>query len=405
MSTRASVAILGANGFIGSRLVESLVLSNLADVRPIVRSFNGLVRPARFDLDCRLADGTDTASLQPHLSGCEILFNCVTGDGSTIVKNIDAVYRAAAAAGVRRLVHLSSAVVHGNAPAAGTREETELISEQPFEYNVNKVLAENLLWRYSLNRAVEVVVLRPFIVYGPRSITWTARIASELMNGSAYLVDGGAGICNTVFIDNLVHAMWLGAISEKAANQAFFITDGERVTWRDLYHALADALEADVSTIYNVSRTVLQGIRRKPNHSFRNSLILRSGKIAKQLLPPAAKSLGKKILPRQWTSNVRQAWEAAHGSANGAQRLSYDWPQVPTVDLQIASLQDCRYMLPITKANRYLGYEPQVNFAAGCVKAAQWLRFALGFKDADSGGSIGRHSLKSAVSLSTPHIK
>ena len=380
MSTRATVAILGANGFIGSRLVESLVLSNLADVRPIVRSFNGLVRPARFDLDCRLADGTDTASLQPHLGGCEILFNCVTGVGSTIIKNIDAVYRAASAAGVRRLVHLSSAVVHGNAPAAGTREETELISEQPFEYNVNKVLAENLLWRYSRNRAVEVVVLRPFIVYGPRSITWTARIASELMSGSAYLVDAGTGICNTVFIDNLVHAMWLAAVSERAADQAFFITDGERVTWRDLYQALADAVGVDLLTIHNVSRAVLQNVRRKPNSSFWNSAILQSGRIAKQLLPPAAKWLGKKILPRQWTSNVRQAWEAAHASPNGTQRLSYDQPQLPAVDLQIASLQDCRYMLPITKAKTYLGYEPQVTFATGCLKAASWLQFALGLK-------------------------
>ena len=39
-------------------------------------------------------------------------------------------------------------------------EESELLSDQPFEYNVNKVLAENLLWQLSRNRAVEVVVLR-----------------------------------------------------------------------------------------------------------------------------------------------------------------------------------------------------------------------------------------------------
>ena len=400
MSTRARVAVLGANGFIGSRLVESLVLSNLAEVRPIVRSFNGLVRPGRFELDCRIADGTDKTSLQAHLGGCEILFNCVTGEGSTIVKNIDAVYHAAAGAGVRRLVHLSSAVVHGNSPAAGTREETELISNQPFAYNANKVLAEHLLWRCFRNRAIEVVVLRPFIVYGPRSVTWTVRIASELMSGSAYLVDGGAGICNTLFIDNLVHAMWLAAVSEKAAGHAFFITDGERVTWRDLYRAVADAVGGDVSAIHNVSTAVLQNIRHQRDKGVWNSMILQSGRIAKLLLPPAAKWLGKKILPRQWTSNIRQAWETSHEPANGMQRLSHNGQQLPSVDLHIASLQDCRYMLPITKAESYLEYKPQVNFSKGCSLTASWLRFALGFKDPSVVGcNKMKPSSKAMVSL------
>jgi nucleoside-diphosphate-sugar epimerase len=386
MSTRATVAILGANGFIGSRLVENLVLADLAEVRPIVRSFNGMVRSARFDLDCRVADGTDASSLQPHLNGCDILFNCVTGEGSTIVKNSEAAYRAAAGAGVRRLVHLSSAVVHGNSPVAGTQEESELLSDQPFEYNVNKVLAENLIWQLSQNRAVEVVVLRPFIVYGPRSITWTARIASELMRGRAYLVDGGTGICNTVFIDNLVHALWLAAVSPRAANEAFFVTDGERVTWRDLYQALAEAVGTDLSKIHRVDKAVLKNIPRRSDNRFWNSVIRQSGSVAKQLLPPAAKWLGKKILPRKLTSNMRQAWETAHEPSNGMRPPTYGSPQLPSVDLQIASLQDCRYMLPITKAQRILEYVPQVSFATGCIKAASWLQFALGFKDTDMAG-------------------
>jgi nucleoside-diphosphate-sugar epimerase len=380
MSDKPTVAVVGANGFIGSRLVESLVFSDLAEVRALVRSFNGMVRSARFLIDCRVVDGTDASHLQPHLKGCDILFNCVTGGGDTIVKNIQAVYRASAAVGVRRLVHLSSAVVHGNNPAVGTLEETQLIADQPFEYNVKKVQAENLLWQLAGDGGVEVVVLRPLIVYGPRSALWTARIASELIQGKAYLVDKGTGICNTVFVDDLIHAMWLAAVSEQAVNQAFFITDGERVTWRDLYGGLAEVVGVDLTTVSNVNRDILQNIGARMDKSIWNSVIRQSGHIVKQLLPPAVKFLAKGIVPRSWALTLREFWESAHESGSGGYPQVSNHSYLTPVDLYVASLQDCRYILPITKAERYLGYKPQISFAAGRLKAGSWVKFAFGLK-------------------------
>ena len=128
MADRPTVGIVGASGFIGSRLVEWLILRNLANVRPIVRSFKGMARLARFDLDCRVADATDRAALETQLKGCEVLFHCVVGGRDAILKSAEAAYRAAKRTGLQRLVYLSSAVVHGHDPTPGTHDDSDLVT-------------------------------------------------------------------------------------------------------------------------------------------------------------------------------------------------------------------------------------------------------------------------------------
>lgn len=373
MSNKIKAAVLGANGFIGSRLVERLVLCDLAEVRPIVRSYNGLVRAARFSLDCRIADGTSAETLGEHLKGCDVAFNCVNGSGDTLTKNAEAAYSGAALAGVKRLVHISSAVVHGNSPAPGTVEDTEPMLNHPWEYNVNKALAETLLRQLAADRAVEIVILRPMIVYGPRSPQYAAQIASELMAGTAYLLDGGAGICNTVYIDNLIDAMWRAAVVPAAVDQTFFVTDGERVTWRDLYLSIANAIGVDLSGVRSLDRSVLKDIPRKVEDRFWKLIMRQSGYVIKQFLPPIVKSVGMKMTPSKMGAAMRDVWEQAHEVGSQA-ASSIDAP-LSLPQLFVAELQDCRYQLPLGKAKDILGYQPLTTFAEGSAKLARWLQF------------------------------
>jgi nucleoside-diphosphate-sugar epimerase len=368
MADRPTVGIVGASGFIGSRLVEWLVLRNLANVRPIVRTFKGMARLARFDLDCRVADATDRADLETQLKGCEVLFHCVVGERDTILKSAAAAYHAGKGTGVQRLVYLSSAVVHGHDPTPGTHDDSELVARQPFEYNVSKVMAEQLLRRLRTDGAIEVVTLRPSIVFGPRSRWWTAQIASDLLSGKAYLVDGGAGICNSVYVDNLVQAMWQAGNSSKVANQDFLITDGERVTWWDLYSAVAEALGVDMANVSLIGgRTVTELIRvarrKEVMEKVSGNQLARA---ARQIIPPGV----VEVIKRKWNSTQLQACNAT--------RHERDRQALPAVDREIVSLQQCHYVLPIIKAQELLGYAPQVTFSEGCHRTAGWLRFALG---------------------------
>jgi nucleoside-diphosphate-sugar epimerase len=336
-----------------------------------------MVQAARFDLDSRVADATDRPSLKTHLKGCEILFHCVVGSRDTILKSVEAAYRAAADVGVRRLVYLSSAVVHGNNPASGTCEASDLVLDQPFEYSVSKVMAEHALRRMSADGAVEIVTLRPSIVFGPRSTWWTARVATQLLHGTAYLVNGGAGICNTVYVDNLIHAMWLSAVSDKASSQAFIITDGERVTWKDLYARVAEAIGMDLSEVYDLDAARVRGLLNPTKIAGWKRMIRQAGHTARQALPPMVMTAAKRILPAHIKRGLKQRWYEAHEPPDGSNATGNEARKVPTLDPLAVSLQTCEYQLPIDKARDLLGYQPRVSFDEGCRRTEAWLQFAM----------------------------
>lgn len=380
MPDKLTVGIVGASGFIGSRLVEWLALRDLAHLRPILRSFKSMARLARFNLDFRVADATDQAALQKQLEGCDVLFHCVVGQRSTILRSAEAAYRAAASAGVRRLVYLSSGVVHGHDPAPGTNDDSKLVARQPFKYNVSKVLAERLLRRLRADGAVEVVTLRPMFVFGPRSQYFTIQIAMDLLSGRAYLIDEGEGICNTVYVDNLVYAMWQAAITASAANQEFIIADKERVTWRDLYSAVAEAVGVDMASVPSFKSTELA----RRYHEQRNAQLKMAGRrfawALRQSLPSSVISTARGILPSRVIQVIKPWWASfqvpgfySTQSTNGMQHQLF-------IDREIASWQCGHYKLPIEKARTILGYDPPVTFSEGCRRTRDWIQFAFGME-------------------------
>ena len=79
-----TIAIIGASGFIGTRLVEVFYLGGVAQVRPIVRHFTSLARLSRFELDCRMADARDEAALTKAFEGCDAVVNMAIAGSQTI---------------------------------------------------------------------------------------------------------------------------------------------------------------------------------------------------------------------------------------------------------------------------------------------------------------------------------
>jgi nucleoside-diphosphate-sugar epimerase len=366
-------AVLGASGFIGYRLTEYLLLNDLAVPRPVVRSFRSMMRVSRFNLDTRVSDALDTASLVHTLAGCEVAFHCVVGNRRTILDSITSTYAACRQAGVRRLIYLSSSVVHGHNPSPGTDESSPLIKNQPFEYNVSKVQAEGKLRSMMRDHAVECVILRPCIVYGPRSTYWSAGVANDILARRAYLVGSGNGICNTIFIDNLVEAMVLCATHAAASGKAFLIKDAEQVTWRQLYAAVADAVGMDLSSVGLVSTAAAIELMAVPlSERLRNS----TRAIAKSRPFRGAKELVRKVpgtvpLVRSLRAGL-QPWKTGAGVRSQPPIKEF------ALDREIVSLQSCQYELPSQRIAEVVGYRPSVSFREGSQRTAEWLRFALG---------------------------
>ncbi len=220
-------------------------------IRPIVRNFSSLARLSRFELDWRVTELTDVPKLTEALRGCDMLLHSIVGDETVILGSIAPVYEAARTAGIKRIVYMSSASVHGLTPPESTNEDTPLSDQQPFSYNNAKVKAERYWAKVRATGGTGVVGLRPSIVFGPRS-RWCADIAREIQQGTAYLVGDGGGICNTIYIDNLIDAILLAGRKAGLDGQYFLVRDRETVTWRELYEPIIHALGADPASVHRI---------------------------------------------------------------------------------------------------------------------------------------------------------
>jgi nucleoside-diphosphate-sugar epimerase len=294
-----------------------------------------------------------------------VLVHCVAGDAKTIVGAAGPAYAAAQRAGVRRLVYLSSASVHGQAPAAGTDEATPLRDDQPIAYNNAKVRAERQLQQLRATGGVELVILRPGIVTGPRSY-WVGSFASALVAGTASLVHGGQGICNSLYVDNLAHGVHLAMDASAAEGHALLLGDAETVRWADFYRPIASALGFDLADLpaarYQPGRTrLLDRIERLQQHKVVGAALAR--------IPKRLRRIGYAAL-------VAQAQDAGQGSPWAHPDWSPVEPAAPQATLELDLLGRCSHKLPHARAQALLGYQPIVGFDEGMRRTLGWLRFA-----------------------------
>src|SRR5208337_5054488 len=110
----------GATGFIGSRTVEILIRDHGASVRALVRNFTNVPRIARFPLEMVLGDVRDEGVLIQAAAGCDVIIHAAFDfSGSerdqhrAAVGGTEAVLKAALAASVSRVVHISTISVYG----------------------------------------------------------------------------------------------------------------------------------------------------------------------------------------------------------------------------------------------------------------------------------------------------
>ena len=366
MSDARAFAVVGAGGFIGSRIVEILHLDRRIEVRPIARRASALVSAARFGIRGYVADALDERALAAALDGCEVVVHAIAGDPRTIEQSVAPVYHAAEAARCRRVVYLSSAMVHGQAPPAGVDEKSALSERQEVAYNNAKVRAEATLFRLRESGRTEAVALRPGIVYGPRS-RWIGDFADAVLTAKAFLVGGGGGLCNAVYVDNVVHAIELAATVTAADGEAFLIGEEEALSWRDFYAPIATALGHSMSEVASVS------FEHKVA-SFKERIDdLRMSETVQGVL---------EALPHALRHRLGALWKAS-----GALPES----RAPAPTLELALLHQSRYAPAWTTAARVLGYAPVVSRAEAFRRTVGWLAFA-GYPvvDAEKGGA-GAH--------------
>ena len=395
------VLVTGGTGFIGGRVVEKLVLEHGARVRVLASSYARTARVARFDVDLVLGDVADQAIVRRAAEGCDVIVHCAYGSRGpdrekrrVTVEGTRAVLDAAIAHGIRCVVHVSTMVVYGIG-IEGRLDETEPRRATGIAYADTKREAEELVLRYSGEHGAPVTVIQPTAVYGPYAPSWTERVIASLKTGRVILVDGGTGLSNPVYVDDVADAILLAAVRDEALGQAFLIASGERVTWREFYgrfeamlgiSATVDMSRDDAKAHYARSRrrrlllAELWALVREDGATRERLLRTRELDLLLQLLRPlAARPAMRPLvagLKRRLTSTGRSTTSAPDAPASLPKRIQPTHPK--QVDFLAAKTD-----VSIEKARRLLGYEPAFSLDRGMALTEAYLRWAGMLPDTD----------------------
>src|SRR5205823_6003075 len=84
---------------------------------------------------------------------------------------------------------------------------------------------------------------RPGFIYGPGEKAWMPRLIKNIANGKAMLIDGGTKETNVIYIENLCRAIEAAILNPQAYGQVYNLTDGEKITKKELFAAISDGLK------------------------------------------------------------------------------------------------------------------------------------------------------------------
>ncbi len=216
-------------------MVEVFHCSGFAVVRAGVRRWASAARIGRFPVEIVPCDVTDRAQVREALRDVWAVVHCAVGDHRVIVEGTRTVLDEARAAGVARVVHLSTIDVYGD--VSGDVDEAMPRRSAGRAYGDAKIVAEEVC--EAMGAATPVTILRPTLVHGPFSSSWTIEFAQRLQQRPWTVPsDVAQGTCNLVYVDDLVEAARLALIQPQAVGEAFNVNGPERPTWNDYFEAL-----------------------------------------------------------------------------------------------------------------------------------------------------------------------
>lgn len=245
---RARVLVTGANGFVGRNVCDHLLRSGFdlrAAVRSASKSDGGATTVAVGDID----DATDwTGALAGcrfvvHLAGMAHVDYDEPGAAAACRRvNVDGALnlaRQAAQSGVRRLVFISSVKVMGEGRPTPYDDADE--PEPVGPYAVSKRDAEDGLREIAARTGMELVILRPPLVYGPGVKANFLRLVRAVDDGRLLPLAGLSSRRSFIFVGNLSDAIRACLEEPGAAGRTYFVSDGTDLSTAELVREFATA--------------------------------------------------------------------------------------------------------------------------------------------------------------------
>ena len=268
------------------------------------------------------------------------------GSKDVTIKGTQNLLNSALQKGIQRFVHISSSAVYGKAKGI-VKEDIQLHGDT--EYATAKIEAEKLCWEFC-QKGLPVTILRPSIVYGPFGKVWTMYYADRLLSGNWGIFEGyGEGICNLIYVKDLVNAVLLSIDNDRAIGQAFNINGSENITWNQYFRAFNNKLGLPELKVIKKNKTKFSSTLMEPIRQMQSIVMSNFGELIMSIYMnsgPIKNSLKNMKLKLNTTPSLKELNE-------------------------LFSL-DAKYVN--TKANTFLDFKPEFNLDFGLEQSVLWLK-------------------------------
>ena len=246
------VLVTGATCFAGSHLARALVGLG-ASVRVFVRRPAALHHDLRSGVDVAVGDLRDRRAVDAAVKGCARVFHIAAlyRDASATARDfwevnvggVEHVLAACEAHRIKRLVHCSTIGVHGSVSHVPSDETSPFNPSDP--YQKSKLAGEDRVWTWYRRTGIPTTVIRPAGNYGPGDLRFL-KLFRSIQQGYFVMLGRGEVFYHTVYIDDLVRGHLLCATREAAIGEPFLITGDRYVALNELVSLIAQVLEVPV---------------------------------------------------------------------------------------------------------------------------------------------------------------
>jgi nucleoside-diphosphate-sugar epimerase len=240
------VFLTGAAGYVGRNLARRF-LRNGVEIVGLVRTPEAAERLRAMGALTVVGDILDPG-IGEAMVGCDALVHAAAdtnhGHGGaaqmrTNATGTETVLRAAQAAGVGRVVHLSTESVLSDGRPLRNVDETHPYPARPAgSYSRSKIAAEKVALSMT-DETFAVIVVRPRFVWGRDDTTALPMLVEAARSGNLAWIDGGGYLTSTTHVDNLCHGVDL-ALKAGRGGEIYFLSDGEPVAFRTFVSALVE---------------------------------------------------------------------------------------------------------------------------------------------------------------------
>lgn len=347
MTSAPLCLVTGAPGWLGTRLVETLVrgmpeVPGLEQplgervVRCLVQSGSDSAPLRELGPRVEIVDGdlTEPSTLEPLFEGAEgaTLFHAAgvihPTRGVRQLFDVNAegtrhLVLGAERARVRRFVHVSSNSPIGTNPSPAHVFDESAPYRPYMGYGESKMIAEQLVAGASERGVIETVIIRPPWFYGPGQPPRQSLFFEMIRDGKAPIVGGGENRRSMAYIDNICQGLNLCERVERAKGGMYWIADRRPYTMNEIVDTIERVMERDFGI----------AVRR-----------------------------GRLRLPGLFSQGAWLADKTLQGLGLYAQKL------------HVLSEMNKTIACSIAKAERELGYDPKIELEEGMRRSIRWLR-------------------------------